>query len=173
MTAEGAPEPRFRRAARGALAGGVATITMSAVQFPGAVADGRLPPPLHLARRLHEETGTSMTPQSLLVRGAALHLAIGTALGALYAAVVPRRARELTATAFAGLIYLGSYRWSLPSLGLHPHGSDDDHGRHVTNVLGHAVYGLTLAEVLRWTDPADDGVADAHEDLDALREATG
>src|SRR5437868_833104 len=45
-------EAWYRRGARGALAGVAATVAMSVVQFPGALAAGDAPPPVELTRRL-------------------------------------------------------------------------------------------------------------------------
>ena len=41
----------------------------------------------------------------MLVRATALHLVFGTAAGALYGVLSPRRAREVTGIGFAGLIW--------------------------------------------------------------------
>lgn len=146
-------EAWYRRAARGAGAGALATVAMSTVQFPGARRDGRLPPPVEITRRLHARRGAP-TPRPVLVSEAVVaHLAFGAACGALYALLAPARLREISATVFAGALYAVSYRGVLPSLGLHPHSDDDDRGRQVANLAGHIVYGLTLAEGLRITDP--------------------
>ncbi|HEY3672388.1 MAG TPA: hypothetical protein VGN51_15745 [Acidimicrobiia bacterium] len=157
-----AREPWYRRAARGALAGAGATVAMSTVQFPGALAVGRFPPPVEITRRLQQVRGRRPDRHRLFARAAALHLAFGAGCGALYAVVAPRRFRELSAIAFAGVIYEGSYRASLPALRLHPHTADDHTSRQVSNVAGHLIYGLTLAELLRLTDPHDDQTED-HE----------
>jgi hypothetical protein len=157
-------EPWYRRTARGALAGGVATAAMSAVQFPTAVASGRRPPPLEITHRFHLGFGRRPDPATVLVKGFVLHFAFGTACGALYATFAPRRFREITASAYAGLLYAGSYRGILPAMRLHPHSGKDDTRRQVANFVAHAVYGVTLAEMLRWTDPLDrDGVDDEAE----------
>ena len=149
-------EPWYRRTARGALAGGVATLAMSAVQFPVTSAGGRRPPPIEITRRLHLWSGRRPSEPSLWTRGFLFHLVFGAACGALYATVAPRRLRRVTAPAYAGLIYAGSYRGYLPATGLHPHSADDDARRQVANVAGHVVYGLTLAELLRVTEPKDE-----------------
>ena len=149
-------EPWYHRALRGAGAGCAATVAMSAVQFPGAFAAGRHPPPVEITRRLHRPLPTR-TPGgwSLYARGIALHLAFGAACGALYGIVAPRRFREATASATAGLIYAASYRGFLSTLGVHPHPEHDDRRRQWANIAAHGVYGLVLAEVMRATDPAD------------------
>ena len=76
--------------------------------------------------------------------------------GALYALVAPRRLRELSASAYAAMLYGASYRGYLPALGLHPRGEHDDPKRQASNVAGHVVYGLVLAEALRFTEPPED-----------------
>jgi hypothetical protein len=151
-----AREPWYRRAGRGALAGVAATVAMSAVQFPGASAGGRRPPPVEITRRLHLLAGRRPGRGTLYAEGIALHLGFGAAAGALYALVAPRRLRELSATAYAAMLYGTSYRGYLPALGLHPSGEHDDTTRHAANVAGHVVYALTLAEALRLTEPAHD-----------------
>ena len=155
MTA-GAREPWYRRTGRGALAGVVATVAMSAAQFPGASAGGKYPPPVEITRRLNRLTGRRPSRGSLFAQGIALHLAFGAAAGALYALVAPRRLREISATAYAAMLYGASYRGYLPALGLHPSGEHDDTTRQASNVAGHVIYGLTLAEALRLTEPAHD-----------------
>jgi hypothetical protein len=151
----------YRRAARGAVAGAVATVAMSAVQFPGAARGGRRPPPFEITRRLHHRAGTSIGTPSLLARGTALHLAFGASAGTLYALVAPARLRELSAPAFASVLYGVAYRSGLPALSLHPHADHDDRRRQRANAVAHLVYGITLAELLRWTDPRDDGTSAA------------
>ncbi len=136
---------------------------MSVVQFPGAAAGGYLPPPVEITRRFHRIAGRRPDRSELFSRGVALHLAFGAACGALYAIAAPRQFRELSATAYTGLVYALSYRASLPALGLHPHGTHDNDAPQITNIAGHLIYGLTLAELLRATDPkADDSVRNVH-----------
>ncbi len=146
-------ETWYRRAARGAGAGALGTVAMSSIQFPGARRAGRFPPPVEITRRFHERRGARPAPWALVTEAVVLHLAFGAACGALYALLAPARLREVTAAVFAGALYGVSYRGLLPSLGLHPHSDDDDRRRRFTNLAGHVVYGLTLAEVLRVTDP--------------------
>ena len=151
-----AREPWYRRAGRGALAGVAATVAMSAVQFPGASAGGEDPPPVEITRRLHLLAGRRTGRGTLFAEGIALHLGFGAAAGALYALVAPRRLRELSASAYAAMLYGASYRGYLPALGLHPRGEHDDPKRQASNVGGHVVYGLVLAEALRFTEPPED-----------------
>jgi len=128
---------------------------MSLVQFTGARSGGRHPPPVETVRRLHVPfPGRTPRGASLYLRGIALHVVFGTLSGALYGIVAPRKLREVSATAYAGLIYGVSYRGYLPALHLHPHPGRDDPRRQVANAVAHVVYGLTLAEVMRATDPA-------------------
>jgi hypothetical protein len=150
------PEPWYRRALRGAFAGSVATGAMSVVQFSGAASAGKHPPPIEITRRVHHVLPTR-TPRgrSLYLRGIVLHLAFGAVSGAVYGVGAPRRFRELTGTAYAGFIYVASYRGYLAAFGLHPHDERDDARRQAANVAGHVIYGLGLAEVMRWTDPPE------------------
>jgi hypothetical protein len=153
-------ETWYRRVARGAGAGALATVAMSAVQFPGARRAERLAPPVEITRRLHLRHGASPPRPAVVAEAVLLHLAFGASGGALYALVAPRRQREVTASLFTGALYALSYRGWLPSLGLHPHSDDDDRSRQAANVAGHVVYGLTLAELLRLTDPHPHAVDD-------------
>ncbi len=131
---------------------------MSVVQFAVARSAQRHPPPIEITKRLHLPLRTR-TPRgpSLYVRGIALHVAFGALSGAVYGIVAPRRFREVTGTAFAGLIYGASYRGYLPALRLHPHPARDDTRRQTANAVAHVVYGITLAEVMRATDPPTAG----------------
>ena len=149
------PEPWYRRGLRGACAGCVATGAMSLVQFTGARSGRRHPPPIEITRRLHVPVpGRTPRGPSLYRRGIALHVLFGTLCGALYGIVAPSKLREATATAYAALLYGAAYRGLLTALGLHPHPARDDARRQATNAVAHLVYGITLAEVMRATDPA-------------------
>jgi hypothetical protein len=166
-----APEAWYRGLARGAGAGAAATVLMSAVQFPGARAARRFPPPVEITRRLHHLTGRAPDRGQSYARGVALHLAFGAGCGALYALLAPRRFRELTATGYAAALYGASSRGSLPLLSLHAHTRRDDPRRQLTNLAAHLVYGITLAEILRLTDPStddDDGASGSGEGLDEI-----
>ena len=94
-----AAEPWYRRGARGAVAGALATVTMSVVQFPGVSVAGEYPPPIEVTRRLQPWWRQRPAARfSLLARGIALHLAFGVSCGAVYAMVAPRRLREFSVT---------------------------------------------------------------------------
>lgn len=68
----------------------------------------------------------------------------------------------MTGLGFAGALYAADYPALLPALGLHPHSDDDDDRRQAANLLGHAVYGVTLGEMLRRTDPRPTGGVTPH-----------
>ena len=148
------PERWYRRALRGAAAGCIATGAMSVVQFSGAEIAGRRPPPVEITWRVSRQVpGRTPRGSALYFRGVLLHVGFGAACGVLYALVAPNRFRALSGTASAAMIYTASYHGFLTAVGLHPRPSDDNVGRHVANVAGHAVYGAVLGEVMRRTDP--------------------
>ena len=149
---DSARDPWYRRAGRGAAAGFVGTVLMSAVQWPAAIAAAEDPPPVEITERLHRYSGRRTRPGTVLVRATALHLVFGTAAGALYGVLSPRRAREVTGIGFAGLIWAVSYLGWLPILRLHPPAHRDEPRRQVGNAAAHALYGLSLAEAMRITE---------------------
>ena len=81
------------------------------------------------------------------------HFAFGAGAGALYGLLAPRRFREGTGIAYAGLIWVTSYLGWLPALRLHPPVARDDRVRQIGNAAGHVVYGISLAEGMRLTRP--------------------
>ena len=149
----GVDEPWYRRTARGALAGCAATALMSAVQWPLAFASGEDPPPVQIMKRVNAVL-PGRTPRTTVVRRATVaHFAFGAGAGALYGLLAPRRFREGTGIAYAGLIWGTSYLGWLPALHLHPSVPRDDRGRQIGNAAGHLVYGIALAEGMRLTRP--------------------
>ena len=145
-------DPWYRRAARGALAGFAGTAAMSLVQWPVAFAASEDPPPVEIGERLHRILPGRQPPRrTILLRSTALHLAFGTAAGALYGIAAPRRHREVTGIGFAALIWAASYFGYLPTVGLHRTPHRDPPLRQAGNAAAHVVYGLSLAEGMRLT----------------------
>jgi hypothetical protein len=123
---------------------------MSLAQFPGAAAAHRLAPPVEVTKRVYRVLPVR-TPRgpALRRRGIALHLVFGTAAGGVYGYFAPPRYYESTAIGYAALIYTASYLGVLPALSLHPAAHRDRTARQVANAVGHFIYGMTLAEVMR------------------------
>ena len=147
-------DPWYRRAVRGAIAGCAGTALMTPIQFEGASKSHTHAPPIEVTRRLHRVLPlTRPGRQELHARGLALHVAFGALAGAIYGVAAPRRAREATGLGFATLIFSASYFGYLPFFGLHPAAHRDEWSRQLANAAAHAVYGLTLAEGMRCSDP--------------------
>jgi hypothetical protein len=148
-------DPWYRRALRGALAGCAGTALMTPLQFEGAIRSRTHAPPIEITRRLHRALPlTRPRRQELHARGLAMHVAYGALAGALYGIAAPRRGREATALGYAAVMFGVSYFGYLPLFSLHPPAHRDNWNRQLANAGAHAVYGLTLAEGMRVTDPS-------------------
>jgi len=153
-SARGPRDPWYRRALRGAIAGCAGTALMTPVQFEGTRMSGSPAPPIEITRRLHRALPFARPRErELHARGLALHVAFGALAGALYGIAAPRRAREVTGLGYGAALFGSSYLGYLPMLNLHPPAHGDDWARQLTNAAAHLVYGLTLAEAMRLSDP--------------------
>jgi len=147
-------DPWYRRALRGAIAGAAGTALMTPLQFEGAAMSRTHAPPIEVTRRLQRALPlTRRRRQELHARGLALHVAFGGLAGALYGIAAPRRAREATGLGFAAALFGVGYLGFLPFFSLHPAAHRDEWTRQLANAGAHAVYGLTLAEGMRISDP--------------------
>lgn len=139
---------------RGAAAGIVGTMTMSALMAlakkAGALGE---PPPRKLVRRtlkrmlpLHvdrRKTGVD-------VASWAAHFGFGAAMGGLFAAIERGRRPSVPAGVLFGLgVWAVNYMGVVPKLGLMAKPKHDRAGRPTAMVLAHVVYGSTLAAVFR------------------------
>ncbi len=144
----------LHRALRGAAAGTVATIPMTAVMVLGqrATGYGRLPP-----EALVENANTVAATDLDLVRPGvprmevewrAAHLLVGAALGVLYAVVFrPITARmpgPVCGLLFGLAVWVASYQGIAPALNLLPPATEDVRARQATNAVAHAVFGGAL-----------------------------
>ncbi|GAA4211282.1 DUF6789 family protein [Microbispora amethystogenes] len=137
----------IRRLARGAAAGALATLTMSAVMLAGQRA-GLMPgqPPRHIVRaalpghRHRPKRGE----RSL---GALAHLGFGAATGAAFGVLTGnRRPTVRFGVGYALLVWLGAYQGWVPALNILPPASRDPaRGRPAVMAAAHVVYGATLA----------------------------
>jgi hypothetical protein len=149
----GRDQSRMRRVARGAFAGALATIPMSAVQIPGALTSGVRPPPFEIVKRLGRVLPVR-TPRGarLVVPATVAHIAFGAAAGALYGFVAPSRVRLGTGVGFAGALWAASYLDVLPRLRLMPPATRDDRRRQIANALAHVLWGVSVAGVMSIAD---------------------
>lgn len=138
------------RASRGAGAGLVATIPMSAVMF----AAQRLGPVDELDPEIITETGleaadveASESTQNLLSTLA--HLGYGASVGAVYGLLSPRvrRAPLLTGPIYGLAVCGASYQGWIPALGIAPPLSRRGPARRWMQILSHLVYGTVLGRL--------------------------
>ncbi len=140
--------------ARGAAAGGVATLGMSVVM--GAAQKlgimGRQPPK-HITERALHSVGVRPTEACSNAVASAAHLGFGASAGAFYGWLHERLRLErwpvAAPLAFAGGIWIVSYRGWLPLLGILPPPEHDRAGRAASMIIAHTAYGLILGGVLR------------------------
>ena len=136
------------RAARGGLAGLVATLPMSAVMLAARRRGllGELPPET-ITEAMVGADGAE--PPSAATRALAVinHLAYGTACGALYGLGAPRSSATrgvLGGAAFGAAVWVVSYQGWIPKARIMPPASRDRPGRPRAMLLAHLVYGATL-----------------------------
>jgi hypothetical protein len=136
----------IRSAARGFLAGALATAPMSAAfalaRLIGTISE--LPP--HKAIRAISPQ--LREPQRTRVAAAA-HVLVGAAAGTAYGAVVPRPARGTLSGIAAGLtVWLVGYEVVMPAVTGMPRAQHDDRRRAATILLAHVVYGAALGSMV-------------------------
>ncbi len=128
------------RVARGAVAGGVATVAMSAVMLAGARLVGRQPPEAIVDAAVARTTGSSPPRDVTQLLAAAAHLGFGAALGAGYA-LLPRR---VPGVSVALAVWVLSYEGWVPALGALPRASQDRAGRPAVMIAAHVVHGSVM-----------------------------
>ena len=126
---------------RGALAGTLATLPMSAVMLAGDRFVGRQPPEA-IVRTALEAAPVDVPEAAVGPLALATHLGFGAALGAV-SALVPGRG-PAKGIALALVAYAASYEGWVPALGVLPPASRDRAGRPVVMVAAHVVYGGVL-----------------------------
>jgi uncharacterized membrane protein YagU involved in acid resistance len=138
--------------ARGALAGLVATVPMTAVIGAGRAA-GLMgtPPPAEITENIAEQAGQDPDRQSPEFQTAwlAAHVGYGAACGAIYSAIRPLLPRSdlIAGLLFGAAVWGVSYISLMPSLNLYPSTEDDSNQRQAVMIAAHAVYGTALASV--------------------------
>jgi uncharacterized membrane protein YagU involved in acid resistance len=135
----------------GAVAGGVATVVMTAVLEAGRrLSLFRTHPPARIVRKVLAGSPERPVPGEVLLTGLA-HLGYGAACGAVFALLTRRRPsvdRRL-GVAYGLLLWLVGYGVWVPAIGAVPPLHRDRPGRQLALVAGHVVYGAVLAEELR------------------------
>ena len=147
------------RMLRGAAAGFAATVPMTLVMEAMRAAlpaeQHRRMPPREIVDRGIEKAEDTVGTSANLDRSdrAALttvaHLAFGTAAGALYGAVGPRRRSVLAGIAYGLGVWAAAYGVGLPSLGLHPAAQDDTKDRNEVLIASHVVWGAAVGMLSR------------------------
>lgn len=141
----------FRRVGRGAVAGTVATLPMSAVM----VAAGRLgvmnrPPPKRIVEEALDATGIPHSEPTEAALAVAAHFGFGAAAGGVYTTITPRRFRGVrSGICFGLLVWAVSYAGWIPGLRILPPPAKDRPGRQWTMVVAHVVYGAVLGRLAR------------------------
>ncbi|WP_432932789.1 DUF6789 family protein [Microbispora sp. CA-135349] len=155
----------IRQLVRGAAAGALSTVTMSAVMLAGRKA-GLMPgqPPKHIVRAALPGHRHRPKPGENVL-GAAAHLGFGAACGAAFALLTRgRRPGVPLGVGYALLVWLGAYEGWVPALNILPPASRDPaRGRPAVMAAAHVVYGATLALTVRATRGAG-GRHDSKED---------
>ena len=146
-------------AVTGALAGGLATVAMSALMFAAKAAGlmGEMPPEKITAKAL-DAAGVDRHPALQDALASALHVAFGAAAGAMYAVADDRLQPPVPAAvkgaAYGTAIWTTSYLGWVPMLGIMPRADRDRPGRARAMLAAHWVFGLALVEILRRRGPA-------------------
>lgn len=141
------------RALRGAAAGAVATVPMTAVLSAARRADKRRElPPTRITRVLVRRLRRRGLPRvPLRPATAALHLGYGAAMGALFGGVSRARGARsvLVGAAFGVAVYAASYAGWIPWARIFPTASRDRPRRQAPLAAAHVVYGAVLGALAR------------------------
>lgn len=142
----------------GAAAGFAATVPMTAVMEALRAAlpaeQHRQIPPRevvdHAIDVAAETTGhtADLDPADRTAITAIVHLGIGAAAGAVYAAIIgPRRSSALSGIAYGMAVWALAYGVGLPSLRLHPAATRDTKDRNELLIASHIVWGAVLGKL--------------------------
>ena len=140
-----------KRLAAGAAAGLAATVPMTAAmqlmhrQLP---ARERYPlPQRRITMRAADKAGVQrhLDEPGRLGLTVAAHFGYGTAVGALFGLIAPRRPAEAAAAGagFGLFVWAVSYLGLMPALGLHPPATKEPAGRNGMMIAAHLVWGAT------------------------------
>jgi hypothetical protein len=139
----------LQRLARGALAGTLATVPMTAAMGIGKAAGWMVtPPPEQVTAEVQQEAGirNEIDHSAFTISWLGAHVAFGAACGALYAE--GRRCFPhppvVAGMIFGTVIWAAAYGAALPALGLYPSVPDDSHTRTTVMLAAHEVFGASL-----------------------------
>ncbi|MFC5380311.1 DUF6789 family protein [Aquipuribacter nitratireducens] len=142
------------RVVAGAVAGGVATVPMSAVVW-GARGAGLLgtAPPRRLTDRALQAIGVDLPEPARRAATAVDHAVFGAVAGGAWGVIdplVPAAVPRWLAGAGYGLaVWASAYLGWVPAVRAMPSAEDDRRDRAVSMVVAHLVYGVVLGEVAR------------------------
>lgn len=142
----------MERALRGALAGALATIPMTAVMVwakrSGAMGEY---PQNEIVEEGLDAADVEMKKSGVEALASISHLGFGTTMGALYGSIAPQPnsgiKASLAGVGFGLLVYAASYNGWIPALNILPEPEDDRPDRQFTMIAAHIVYGAVLGEV--------------------------
>ena len=148
---------KVRSAAKGALAGALATAPMSAVMLGADRLGlmGRQPPEVIIQKALD---AANREPRRRTVKptAAAAHVGFGAAAGAAFALLESDEdalPRSIAKGALFGIgLYAASYAGWIPALDILPRPGHDRKGRQPAMAVAHVVYGTALALLLAMGD---------------------
>ena len=143
--------------ARGAIAGAVATLPMTAtielINRSLPARQQRKLPPRQITEEVAERTGTRQeaSEKGLDVATMVNHFGFGAAAGAAYAPLAPRSdlSPTLVGIAYGLIVWAGAYAGVLPALNLQRRPKDRSASLNATMIVGHIVWGASLGIVER------------------------
>ena len=144
------------RLLRGAAAGTLATVPMSAVMLGAGKLGlmGQQPPEAITKEAVEDLTGSEPHGATSDALASLAHLGFGALSGAVFAAL-PRPERvpaPLAGVAFALPVWAASYRGWVPRFGAMPHADDDRNDRVAVMIGAHVVFGAVLGALEgRWS----------------------
>lgn len=148
--------PVLVRLLRGAAAGAVATVPMSAVMLGAGKLGlmGEQPPEAITKEAVADATGVEPDGATSDALASLAHLAFGAGSGVLHAAL-PRSDRlpePVTGMALALAIWAASYRGWVPKIGALPHADHDRNDRVAVMIGAHLLFGAALGALeQRWS----------------------
>ena len=136
----------LRGAARGAVAGAVATVPMSLVMLAFRRPMGEQPPDAITTEAAHA-VGAEPTERQADAMAVLAHLGFGAATGVAYV-LLPRIGPPVARGTMTALgVWAVSYQGWIPALGILPKASEDRPARPAVMIASHVVYGAVLGGV--------------------------
>ena len=136
----------LRDAARGAVAGVVATAAMSAVMLAFRRQMGEQPPDA-IAKTAADAVGAEPTETEADVLASIAHVGFGLGVGAGYALLPRYLPPPVRGVGVALAIWAVSYQGWVPALGILPPADEDRPARPTVMAAAHVVFGAVLGEV--------------------------